>query len=188
MSAGFAVCASFFFFGALIGTVSANYIPPDRVSDLRDLILDGSGVLYGCKNLFGFFLAAVPFHFAAFLLGFAVPGFLLIPLLSCLKGFFISFTAAALLRALGRGGFLIVFSGLGLPCFISLPCFFILAVQSFNASLELASGVLNRNSLRYVYDRAFFLRSAYCFAAMFLSAVIEVCVLPLFVSLMLQFH
>ncbi len=185
-AAGFPVCASFFLFGALVGTLSANYIPSDKVLSLGRLLMEEGGVLYGGKSLFEVFLAAVPFHFAAFLLGFVIPGFLLLPLISCLKGFFLSLSAAAAVRALGKGGFFVAFFRFGLPSIIALPCFFILAVQSFNSSLELTSGVLYRKSLRYVYDKAFFLRSLYCFAALFCSAVIEAYALPVLAAIIFK--
>gem|GEM_PF-4867483 len=83
------------------------------------------------------FLRFCSFPFAAFLCGFTLFGFFVVPLLSAVHGFCSAFTLAVLIRCCS--GRLLYAIGLFAPeALISVPCFLLLAAQAVIASRRLA--------------------------------------------------
>ncbi len=175
---GFFVLSAFFFFGALLGAISANFVSMDNTRVLKELFINSGSLFYTNRGLQSVLLTVLSHNIILIILGFAVFGFVLIPPLAGVRGFLLSFSAAALIRALGKGGVLTALARFGPSALISLPCFFILCFQSFNASCELTGKTLSGRSPGLIYDRNYFLRCAICIAALVLSAFIETYITP----------
>ena len=96
----------------------------------------------------GTFLSSALVYFRypllAFLLGFASFGVFLLPLLTVLFGFSFSYAVCCFAAAFGDRGVLLALTVLGIRCFVTLPCYFLLAVQAFGTSRELAGFVFGR--------------------------------------------
>jgi len=181
---GFALCSGFFLAGALAGAVSANYISEYSDTLLKNYFLSAeSGIFISgglLKSLFDSFL----YHMVAVFLGFAAFGFLLLPLLSGLKGFVLTFVATAVIKVLGSTGWLVALSLFGLTSLISLPCLFVLSVQAFTASFTLTGALLKRRTVpRSIYGKVYFVRCLLCAAALIITAFIDAYLAPLLASL-----
>ena len=84
--------------------------------------------------LFNALLIYFRYPLLALLLGLTVPGVLLLPALSALFGFFLSFAACCFARVFGGSGVLLAAAVLGLRCLVTLPCFFVVAVQAMHGA------------------------------------------------------
>jgi len=181
---GFTLCVGFFLAGTLSGAVSANYISDYSGTLLKNYFLSAeSGVFMSgglARSLFESFL----YPAIAFFLGFAAFGFILLPLLSGLKGFVLTFVATAIIKVLGSTGWLVSLSLYGLTSLISLPCLLILSVQAFTASFTLTGALLKRRTvIRTVYGKVYFVRCLLCAAALIVTAFIDAYLAPILASL-----
>ena len=68
---------------------------------------------------------------AALLLGLTAAGLVLLPVLSVVQGFFLSFSVGCFARALGRGGVYLALAAFGPRCLFVLPCTLLLTVQVY---------------------------------------------------------
>jgi hypothetical protein len=178
-SIGFFLVSTFFFLGLLIGSISANYLSIENAEILRSFFLNSENLFYAEKSFLSCLLSNISLSLLSIFLGFSFFGFTMIPPLSGIRGFFLSFSAAAVIRALGKEGFIIAFARFGIPAIISLPCFFILCVQSFGASYGLTGRILNSRSIGAIYEKDYFLRCAFCLGALVLAAILETYFSPL---------
>lgn len=141
-SASFFLClgllAVCFFLGMIGGQVSAKRSSESTISELHQYLTGYCGLDAAEESSAEIFLNAFLIYFRypllAFCLGFTGPGALLLPGLSAAFGFFLSFAACCFARVFGRAGVLLALSVLGLRCLITLPCFFVLAVQTLHST------------------------------------------------------
>lgn len=181
---GFSLCAGFFLFGALAGAVSANYISFDDSMLLKNYFLAAESGIFESGGLLRSLFDAFLYHAIAVFFGFSAFGFLFLPLLSGVRGFFLTFVAAAVIRALGGGGWLVALALFGLSSFISIPCFFVLSVQAFTASFNLSGALLRRSVASHaIYGKIFFIRCMLCAAALIITALIDAYLSPILASL-----
>ncbi len=179
---GLLLCAAFFFFGTLIGVISASDIPGEQSAVLKGFFLSLQSGLYEPGGFLDSLAKAFLFHIIAVLLGFSAIGFIFLPLLSFLRGFAVSFAAASVMTALGSEGFTVALALLGLPSLITLPCFFIVTLQAFEASYSLAGRILRRSAASSIYRKEYFNRCAVCSAALIIAALIDAYISPLLAS------
>jgi len=71
----------------------------------------------------------------AFLLAFTGIGAVLLPLLAAAYGFFPAYAVSCMAASFGRQGVLMAAVFFGLRCLITFPCFFLLAVPSWEAAV-----------------------------------------------------
>ena len=71
----------------------------------------------------------------AFLLAFTGIGAVLLPLLTAAYGFFPAYAVSCMAASFGRQGVLMAAVFFGLRCLITFPCFFLLAVPSWEAAV-----------------------------------------------------
>ena len=83
---------------------------------------------------------------AAFLLGLVGPGVFLLPALSALQGFFLSYSVACFAAALGRGGVKLALCAFGVRCAFILPCTFFLAAWGMRAAYARLRGPKKRRA------------------------------------------
>ena len=125
-----------FLIGMLGGRVSAGKNSESALSELYRYLTGYYALDVGEESSIGIFLNALFIYFRypllAFLMGFTIPGTLLLPVLSAAFGFFLSYAACCFARIFGGSGVLLAAAVLGLRCLVTLPCFFILAVQALH--------------------------------------------------------
>ena len=83
---------------------------------------------------------------AAFLLGLVGPGVFLLPALSALQGFFLSYSVACFAAALGRGGVKLALCAFGVRCAFILPCTFFLAAWGMRTAYARLRGPKKRRA------------------------------------------
>lgn len=118
---------------------------------------------------------------AAFLLGTSAWGLLGIPLLCGLRGFFLSFSIGAFARAYGRSGLAVAFLLQGLPGFLAVPAFFLLAVQSLSSAWSLLTSA-EQGRREGIFSKESFFRSGVCAAALVASLFVEYYLVPVLIS------
>ena len=99
---------------------------------------------------------------AAFLLGLVGPGVFLLPALSALQGFFLSYSVACFAAALGRGGVKLALCAFGVRCAFILPCTFFLAAWGMRAAYARLRGPKKRRAPLTGADRTRLALCALC--------------------------
>ena len=138
--------ALFFFGGLILGQVLAGRVPPAAGEELRRYL---SAYVQmeeepGPKAALSAAVLYFRYPAAALLLGFASIGVVLLPLLSGVFGFFLSFSVCCFTAAFGSDGVLLALAVFGLRCAVTLPCYFFLAASAWERSAALASLSLGR--------------------------------------------
>ncbi|MGE4486030.1 MAG: hypothetical protein AB7C97_13070 [Oscillospiraceae bacterium] len=133
----FIVCALCFTAGSLAGTFYAMQIKaagalPQFFSSISSVI----GTQYAV-NFLSVFKTVLLFPLVAVFLAYTIFGFLLIPALSAIKGFLLSFSVAYAARILGSEGILTICCMFAISELFVLPCFFVFASRSCVTSLSL---------------------------------------------------
>nr|WP_326164709.1 hypothetical protein [uncultured Oscillibacter sp.] len=182
--------ALFFFAGILLGQVFSGWVP-DATGDELARYLTGFLELEGPEPPRTALSAAVLYFrypLAAFLLGFASIGILLLPLTAGAFGFSLSFSVCCFTAAFGADGVLLALAVFGLRCAVTLPCFFLLAVPSLERSMALAclSFGKGRRSAPVVYGREWWARLGIVSGALLAGMCAELMLAPWFLRQLLE--
>lgn len=177
--------ALFFFAGIILGQVFSSHVPDAAGAELTRYLTDYLKV-EGTDQSFPTVLSAAVLYFryplAAFLMGFASIGVLLLPLATAAFGFFLSFSVCCFTAAFGPDGVLLALAVFGLRCAVTLPCYFLLAVPSLERSIALASPSLGRG----VYGRAWWGRLAVLSGVLLAGMCADLMLTPLFLRQLLE--
>ena len=132
--------ALFFFAGIVLGQVFSSRVPDATGEELAHYLKDYLRVEAELTPRAALSAAVLYFRYplAAFLLGFASIGVLLLPFATGAFGFFLSFSVCCFTAAFGPDGVLLALAVFGLRCAVTLPCYFLLAVPALERSLALA--------------------------------------------------
>lgn len=114
----------------------------------------------------------------AALLGCTALGVLGIPLLFAARGFFLSFAIASFVRMFGGAGGILAFFSFGVTGMIAVPALFVLGVQGFAASRELAGRALGDGKRPLPFGRVYLLRCGLCALALGLCVLLECFAVP----------
>ncbi len=118
-----------------------------------------------------------------FVLGFTIPGVLLIPLMVAFRGFLVSYTIASCVRVFGSlDGILFSLSLLGIPLLICLPCLFLIGTHSLLDSRTLL-GAAVRKTRADVFRKNHFTRFAATLCVTAIAAAAEWLLCPLLAGL-----
>lgn len=183
--------ALFFFAGILLGQVFSGRVP-DAAGDELARYLTGFLQVEGreLSPLAAVSAAVLYFRYplAAFLLGFASIGVLLLPLTAGAFGFFLSFSVCCFTAAFGSNGVLLALAVFGLRCAVTLPCFFLLAAASLERSLALASLSFGkgRRSAPVVYGREWWSRLGVISGVLLAGMGAELMLAPWFLQQLLE--
>ena len=112
------------------------------------------------------------------LLGFTALGLVGIPALISARGFFLAFSVASFVQAYGRRGLAMAFLLLGVPGLLTVPAFFLLAVQGLRASWRLALRAPGQGRRELPYHRDYFLRCGLCAAVVCFGFLLERYLVP----------
>ena len=171
--------ALFFFAGILLGQVFSSRVPDATGDELARYLSDFlkvAAVLY------------FRYPLAAFLLGFASIGVLLLPAATGIFGFFLSFSVCCFTAAFGSDGVLLALAVFGLRCAVTLPCYFLLAVPSLERSMALAclSFGSGRRAAPVVYGREWWSRLAVISGVLLAGMCAELMLAPWFLGRLLE--
>ena len=149
------ILALFFFAGILLGQVFSGQVPDATGVELARYLKDYLQVEEDLTPQAAWSAAVLYFRYplAAFLLGFASIGILLLPFVTGAFGFFLSFSVCCFTAAFGPDGVLLAMAVFGLRCAVTLPCYFLLAVPALERSMELAFLAFGRGRAPVDYGR-----------------------------------
>ncbi len=183
---GLLTCGALFLCGCIIGTVSAGFVNDgtklnDYITNYLSFFLSGSSTK---PSLFSAMADNFKYHLLAVFLGFSVLGVVCIPVVSAVRGFFLSFSISAIIRLLGSKGIFLALSMFGLNTLITLPCFFILSVSAFSASLYVLRLVFSKNVKSAVspFNSRYFINCGICLIVLMISALIDTYLTPHLIS------
>ena len=120
------------------------------------------------------------YHLLAIFLGTSIFGVALLPLLSLLRGYLLSLTVASIIVSVAKNGILLAIIYIGIPSIISLPCFFIISMDSFTLSKKLC--LLLNGTYKQAPDLAIIRHAVICGVLLAASALLETYILPLCIS------
>lgn len=162
--------AALFLTGAMLGHVYAGYCggaDGELAAYLRDYcaVYDSGGAAVSLGSCAALYFGYVG---AAFLLGFASIGAVLIPALSGAFGFVTMYTVSCFVRAYGRGGVLLALAALAVRLAFCLPCFLAAAGEAWPLSIELFLLAFGRGkrSAPVLYGSRYFLLFVLCVAVL----------------------
>lgn len=136
-----ALLALFFLLGIFLGQVAAKRVPDEAGAELKRYLEDYLLLDASCdwRTVLSTLILYVRFPLAAALLGFASVGVVLLPVVSAVMGFFLSFSVCCFTATFGYNGVFLSLAVFGLRCAVTLPCFFLLAVPAWETSGTLAA-------------------------------------------------
>lgn len=180
------VTAAFFSFGSLLGYFFVFQWLGNETGSITGYLdrfllaaqADGLGVPVSWEVLW----RSLRWPVAAFFLGFTALGLIVLPVLSGLRGFYLSFTIGAFSLAYQRTGLSLAFLLLGIPALLSVPVFFILMTQSFSASWALAGRGSGQGRRDLPYQRDYFLRCGFCATVMCVNFLLERYLVPILIA------
>lgn len=184
--------ALFFFAGILLGQVFSARVPDATGEELTRYLKDFLEVEeQGTVSPQAALSAAVLYFrypLAAFLLGFASIGILLLPVSAGAFGFFLSFSVCCFTAAFGSDGVLLALAVFGLRCAVTLPCFFLLATASLERSMALAclSFGRGRRSAPVAYGREWWSRLGVIAGVLLAGMCAELMLAPWFLRQLLE--
>ena len=182
---GLIACGALFICGGIVGSAAAGFAGGAEVSIfMAEYLTRANGSALRTGEFFLAFLNACMYPFAAVFLGFSVLGVFCLPALAAVRGFFLCFSISAVVRSFGADGTLLALSIFGVSAVLTIPCFFVLSVQSFSSSLKVLKSVSARGSgVTRPYDGGFFKRIGICFVVLACSALIDTLLVPRLIGL-----
>lgn len=180
----------FFLCGVFSGQVLAGRIPDVAGQELAEYLK--SYVTLETHTSPQTVLSAVLLYFRypvlAALLGVASIGVVLLPGVTAAFGFFLSFSVSCFTAAFGPDGILLALAVMGLRTFVTLPCFFLLAVHSLGSSAMLASLSFGRGrrSAPVAYGPKWWTRFVVCLLVLLAGVCVELLCTPLFLRMTLE--
>lgn len=178
---GTVLCASLFLCGCFVGAAAAGALTRDGMLEyLSGMNMTADGAVLSGAGYVSKLLSECKYHIAAVFFGFSVLGVVCVPCLAAVRGFFLCFTVSAFTRMYGAGGIPLTLAMFAACVTITLPCFFVLSVQSFSSSLALLRTVSRGNTARGQppYGARFFRNCALCVPALAASALIDALLIP----------
>ena len=184
--------ALFFLAGVLLGQVLAGKVPDGTGGELTRYLTDYV-YLYGqtapeSRAFWETVVIYFRYPLLAVFLGFTSVGVVLVPVVAAAFGFFLSFSVSCFTAAFGGEGVLLALAVSGLRCAVTLPCFFLLAVLSWQASWTLASLSLGRGqrTAPVVYGRVWWLRAGLAAAVLLAGVCADHALSPVLLRLALE--
>lgn len=180
--------AFFFFAGVILGQVFSSRVPDATGEELTRYLTDYLQVEGELTPRAALSAAVLYFRYplAAFLLGFASIGVLMLPFATGAFGFFLSFSVCCFTAAFGPDGVLLALAVFGLRCAVTLPCYFLLAVPSLERSMALACLSFGRGRAPVVYGREWWSRMAVIWGVLLAGMCAELMLTPWFLQQLLE--
>ena len=171
-----------FLCGSVIGTFSAGIVGDgtklnDLLTNYISFYLDG-GTLK--PDLMTAVFDAYKYHLSALFLGLSLTGVALIPALSALRGFMLSYSISAIVRLLGSKGAWLALSVFGIRTVMTIPCFFILCVYAYSTSTHIFRQSLSKNVKLTAspFNSRTVIATGICLVILLISALIDTYLTP----------
>ena len=184
--------ALFFAAGVLLGQVLAGWVPDATGDELRRYLESylrlGGGTAPTPRAVVSTLVTYFRYPLLAFLLGFASIGVALLPLLTAAFGLFLSFSVCCFTATFGGAGVLLALAVFGLRCLTTAPCYFLLAVPSWETAAGLAAVSFGsgRRTAPVVYGRACWKRLGICCLVLAAGVCGELTLSPWLLRLLLE--
>jgi len=176
---GLIVCGALFICGGIIGITAAGFTGGAGISDyLTEFLVLTGGTPVRLSGFFSTLFNDSIYHLAVIFLGFSAFGVFLVPALAAVRGFFLCFSISAIVRHFGGDGVLLALAIFGAGALMSVPCLFVLSVQSFSSSLYVLKSVTAKGGTTQPYRGGYFRRVAICAAVLMISALIDTLFIP----------
>jgi len=185
---GLALCLIFFACGILIGTISAGNLDAVEILALQNSVSGYIAQIADGTHMSPHFLSVLwslgKYPLLVMFLGFSLLGALGLPVISGIRGFYLSFSISAFIQAFGVEGWPVAFSLFGISALITIPCFFLLASQAFLASADLGKALMGSGKIQAgtLYGSHYLMRTILCFHGILAAVFIEIYVTPALVS------
>jgi len=185
---GLMVCVVFFACGIIAGTFSARNLDAANTHALQERMMGYMEQIraetFVSPGFWSVLWTTGRDHLLVLFLGFSLLGVFCLPILSAVRGFYLSFSIATFIRAFGAGGVSVAFSLFGVGALFTVPAFFILVTYAFRASAEMGSAILSQGKLQAgkLYGSAYFIKVALCFLGILVAVLVELYVTPALVS------
>lgn len=182
------VLALFFFAGIVLGQVFSSRVPDATGEELTRYLTDFLQLEGDPAPQAALSAAVLYFRYplAAFFLGFASIGMLLLPFTAGAFGFFLSFSVCCFTAAFGPDGVLLALAVFGLRCAVTLPCFFLLAVPALERSMALACLSFGFGRSPVAYGREWWSRLAVISGVLLAGVCAELMLTPWFLRQLLE--
>jgi len=129
-----------FLLGVWLGQAALSRVPESTGTELREYLRGFVGAEREAARWASVTLAALwlylRYPLLAFLCGFTALGAVLIPAVSVVFGFSVSFAVGCFAAAFGGDGVWLALALLGLRCAVTLPCFFLLAAPALEQAAK----------------------------------------------------
>ena len=180
----------FFLCGVFSGQVLAGRIPVTAGQELTEYLRSYVTLEHHTSPqiVLSALLLYVRYPVLAALLGFASIGVVLLPGVTAAFGFFLSFSVSCFAAAFGSDGVLVALAVMGVRTLVTLPCFFMLAVQSLGSSAMLASLSFGRGrrSAPIIYGSKWWTRFGVCLLVLLAGVCVELLCVPLLLRTVLE--
>jgi stage II sporulation protein M len=184
--------AAFFAAGVILGRVLSDRAPEGTAAELAKYLtgyfsLEQTEEL-SAKSILSALLIYFRYPLLAFLFGLVAAGIVLLPVLSAAFGFFLSFSVCCFTAAFGQSGVLLALSAIGIRCFVTMPCFFYLAVPSMERAWMLAGASFSKGKRlsRPAYSSNLWLRLGIASALLLAGSMAELFLTPFLLHLALS--
>ena len=185
---GFFISLVFFLCGIFLGIFSARALDANGALVLREsmmaLVSEMTGEAYQAPSFLSAFWLVGRYHLLVVFLGFSVLGVMLLPFLAAVRGFYLSFSIAALVRAFGSSAYPLAFSLFGLWALFTVPTFFFLLNGSFATALALARSLFSGPKVFFwpLYGKRFLKVTIVSFVFLALIVLLELQLTPLLLT------
>lgn len=186
---GLILCLIFFAGGIFGGTFSAAALEESGTAALYNSMSGYIGqIAESVYAPFGFWQVlwdTIRVHLLVIFLGFSLLGVLCLPIVAAVRGFSLSFSITAFIRAFGAGQWSLAAVLFGTRAIITIPVLFVLLVGSFSVSAQLGRALFFRGNAvtaGALYNRNFAKRVALSMAALFFAALLELYITPSLVA------
>lgn len=175
--------AVFFVAGTFLGQVFARRVSVVVGQELTEYLKQY--ILTEHEHSVQMVLSAVVLYlrypFLAVLFGFASIGVLLIPGMTVLFGFLVSFSVSCFVAAFGMEGVFLSLAAYGIRCVVTLPCYFLLAVPALENAVVLARLSFGRrqHGMALRLGRSWWMRLLICLVILLLSVCVDFMISPL---------
>lgn len=176
-----------FLCGSIIGTFSAGFVKDGTrlsaiLTDYLSVYLNDASAK---PDFFTTVVDVFKYHLTALFLGLSVLGVVILPILSAVRGFVLSYSISAVVRLLGGKGALLVLSVLGIRTLITIPCFIILCVYAYSTSTYIFRQSLSK-SMKITaspFNSRTIIVCTVCLLVLLLSALIDTYLTPRLIAL-----
>ena len=183
---GLLICGVLFLVGCIAGTFSSGFVNDtgqlDRIlTEYISFYINDSPVNL---DFISAAFDAFKYPLAALFFGLSVLGVLLVPVLSAVRGFMLSYSISAIVRLLGGKGVWLALSVFGIRTLITIPCFFILNVYAYSCSSYIFRQSFSKNMkiTASPFNRRAVIVCVICLLVLFASALIDTYLSPLLIG------